>query len=49
MNDEATTTYYEEINQMTEGAIFLQQELGVFPQSAWHVDPFGIFQPKINI
>lgn len=28
MNDEAVTTYYEEIDQMTEGALFLLKELG---------------------
>ncbi len=28
MNDEATTTYYEEINQMTQGALFIEQQLG---------------------
>eukprot|EP01114_Cavostelium_apophysatum_P015022 TRINITY_DN4014_c0_g1_i1.p1 TRINITY_DN4014_c0_g1~~TRINITY_DN4014_c0_g1_i1.p1 ORF type:complete len:832 (+),score=225.18 TRINITY_DN4014_c0_g1_i1:499-2994(+) len=41
MNDEATTTYYEEVNQMTEGALFIQKEFGTFPKSAWHIDPFG--------
>lgn len=28
MNDEATTTYYEEINQMTQGALFIEEQLG---------------------
>ncbi len=28
MNDEAATSYTEEINQMTNGAQFLMQELG---------------------
>lgn len=28
MNDEGVTTYFEEINQMTHGAAFLQKELG---------------------
>jgi len=43
MNDEAITTFYEEINQMTEGAFFIQREFGkdVIPRSAWHIDPFG--------
>ena len=41
MNDEACTTYYEEINQMTNGAQFLQKEVGGIPASAWHIDPFG--------
>lgn len=41
MNDEATTTSFEEVNQMTEGAAFLMRELGAIPQSAWHIDPFG--------
>lgn len=31
MNDEAVTTYYEEINQMTEGARFLLDNLGNIP------------------
>lgn len=49
MNDEATTTYYEEINQMTQGALFIQKEFGkdvlhcsnkkgISPHSIWHVD-----------
>ncbi len=29
MNDEASTSYTEEINQMTNGAQFLLQELGI--------------------
>jgi len=41
MNDEATTTYVEEVNQMSNGAAFLLQEFGVTPKSAWHIDPFG--------
>jgi len=41
MNDESGTTYYEEVNQMTEGALWLQKTLGVTAKSAWHVDPFG--------
>jgi len=41
MNDESGTTYYEEVNQMTEGALWLKKTLGVTAKSAWHVDPFG--------
>jgi len=41
MNDEGVTTYYEEINQMSHGAAFLQNQLGAYPKTAWHVDPFG--------
>jgi hypothetical protein len=33
MNDEAVTTYYEEIDQMTEGALFLLKELGKIPSA----------------
>ncbi len=29
MNDEGVTTYYEEINQMSHGAAFLEKELGL--------------------
>jgi hypothetical protein len=28
MNDEGVTTYFEEINQMSHGAAFLEKELG---------------------
>ncbi|PRP73196.1 lysosomal alpha-mannosidase-like [Planoprotostelium fungivorum] len=41
MNDEALTTYYEEINQMTDGSHWLWKTFGVRPASVWHIDPFG--------
>jgi hypothetical protein len=41
MNDEGVTTYFEEINQMSHGAAFLEKELGAHSRSAWHIDPFG--------
>eukprot|EP01117_Protostelium_nocturnum_P005720 TRINITY_DN2065_c0_g1_i1.p1 TRINITY_DN2065_c0_g1~~TRINITY_DN2065_c0_g1_i1.p1 ORF type:complete len:1186 (+),score=493.65 TRINITY_DN2065_c0_g1_i1:3529-7086(+) len=41
MNDEACPTYYEEINQMTDGADWLFQNFGVKPKANWHIDPFG--------
>ncbi|PRP89017.1 hypothetical protein PROFUN_02295 [Planoprotostelium fungivorum] len=41
MNDEATSSYYQEINQMTDGAKWLQDNLGAVPTAAWHIDPFG--------
>eukprot|EP01117_Protostelium_nocturnum_P009401 TRINITY_DN3354_c0_g1_i1.p1 TRINITY_DN3354_c0_g1~~TRINITY_DN3354_c0_g1_i1.p1 ORF type:complete len:900 (-),score=293.96 TRINITY_DN3354_c0_g1_i1:72-2771(-) len=41
MNDEAVTTYYEEVNQLTNGALWLQQNLGVKPTSVWQIDAFG--------
>jgi len=31
MNDKGVTTYYEEINQMSHGAAFLQNQLGYNP------------------
>jgi len=41
MNDESCPTYYEEINQMTDGAKWLFDTIGARPNSAWHIDPFG--------
>lgn len=39
MNDEATTTYVEEVNQMSNGAAFLLEEFGVTPKSAVSAQP----------
>eukprot|EP00117_Sycon_ciliatum_P036568 scpid27181/ scgid4437/ Lysosomal alpha-mannosidase; Alpha-D-mannoside mannohydrolase; Alpha-mannosidase A; Alpha-mannosidase 60 kDa subunit; Alpha-mannosidase 58 kDa subunit len=43
MNDEAATSFFSVINQMSEGALFLHDALGpdIFPKVGWHVDPFG--------
>ncbi|PRP76241.1 hypothetical protein PROFUN_15308 [Planoprotostelium fungivorum] len=41
MPDESVTTYVDQIEQMTNGAKFLLEELKVKPQSAWSIDPFG--------
>ncbi|XP_065180763.1 lysosomal alpha-mannosidase-like [Sycon ciliatum] len=43
MNDEATTFYTDVIDQMTEGALFVKDEIGDFasPNVGWHIDPFG--------
>jgi hypothetical protein len=43
MNDEATTDFHSEINQMTEGAQFIMETFGDIarPTVGWHVDPFG--------
>lgn len=45
-NDEATVTYMQCINQMTEGHRFLQQEFGedAVPRIGWQIDPFGLSQ-----
>ena len=43
MNDEAVTFYNDEIDQMTEGALFVKDQIGDFayPTVGWHIDPFG--------
>eukprot|EP01105_Mastigella_eilhardi_P024043 TRINITY_DN6182_c0_g1_i1.p1 TRINITY_DN6182_c0_g1~~TRINITY_DN6182_c0_g1_i1.p1 ORF type:complete len:929 (+),score=180.28 TRINITY_DN6182_c0_g1_i1:138-2789(+) len=41
MNDEATTTAVDIVNQMQEGHHWLQQNLGVAPRIAFQIDPFG--------
>ena len=37
MNDEATPIYWQEIDQMTQGAQFILRELGARPSVGWHV------------
>lgn len=43
MNDEANPTFNAEINQMTNGAQYMNYNFGekAFAKSGWHVDPFG--------
>lgn len=41
MNDEANSHYFAIINQMMEGNIWLNDTIGVVPQNAWSIDPFG--------
>eukprot|EP00324_Dicrateria_rotunda_P010250 CAMPEP_0206182322 /NCGR_PEP_ID=MMETSP1474-20131121/69458_1 /ASSEMBLY_ACC=CAM_ASM_001110 /TAXON_ID=97495 /ORGANISM="Imantonia sp., Strain RCC918" /LENGTH=221 /DNA_ID=CAMNT_0053597009 /DNA_START=133 /DNA_END=795 /DNA_ORIENTATION=+ len=45
-NDEATVTYMQCINQMTEGHRFLVREFGpdAIPRIGWQIDPFGLSQ-----
>lgn len=45
-NDEATVTYMQCINQMTEGHRFLIREFGedAIPRIGWQIDPFGLSQ-----
>ena len=45
-NDEATVTYMQCINQMTEGHRFLLREFGpdAIPRIGWQIDPFGLSQ-----
>ena len=49
MHDEADTSVYAILNQMTIGLDFLEQNLGVRPKVEWHIDPFGhsIFMPEL--
>lgn len=41
MPDEATTTYSADIDQLTEGHIFLNETFGIVPNGGWQIDPFG--------
>ncbi|KAH3756794.1 lysosomal alpha-mannosidase [Pelomyxa schiedti] len=41
MNDEATTTARDIVNQMQLGHKWLKDNIGVLPKIAWHIDPFG--------
>ncbi len=49
MHDEATTSIYGTVNQMTVGLRFLNTTLGVRPRVEWHIDPFGHsqFMPEL--
>lgn len=41
MHDEADTSMFGIVNQMTQGLRFLNSTLGVRPKVEWHIDPFG--------
>lgn len=41
MNDEANSHYSAIIEQMMEGNMWLNDTIGVVPQNAWAIDPFG--------
>ena len=41
MHDEADTSVYATLNQMTLGLQFLNETLNVRPRHEWHIDPFG--------
>ncbi|RYG42557.1 hypothetical protein EON68_01675 [archaeon] len=41
MADEGSTMYEGVVNQITLGHRWLADTLGVTPQYAWHIDPFG--------
>jgi hypothetical protein len=41
MGDEGTTLEASDIDQMTEGMLWLRRELGYTPTAGWHIDPFG--------
>ena len=41
MSDEATTLRGQNIDQMTEGMLWLKRELDFMPTAGWHIDPFG--------
>ncbi len=49
MHDEADTSLYGVVNQMTLGLRFLNKTLGFRPRVEWHIDPFGhsIFMPEL--
>lgn len=43
-NDEATVTYIQSVQQMTEGHRWLQENVApdIVPTVAWQIDPFGL-------
>ncbi|KAM7268182.1 hypothetical protein ACFE04_010348 [Oxalis oulophora] len=41
MNDEANSHYYAIIEQITEGNLWLNENIGVIPKNSWAIDPFG--------
>ena len=43
-NDEATVTYIQSVQQMTEGHRWLQENVAadIVPRVAWQIDPFGL-------
>lgn len=49
MHDEAVTSAYGIVEQMTLGLTFLNKTLGVRPKVEWHIDPFGhsAFMPEL--
>ena len=49
MHDEATTSAFGVLNQMSLGLKFLNESLGTRPRVEWHIDPFGhsIFMPEL--
>ncbi len=40
----ATTHYADEIHQMTEGALFLRQQLNATVSVGWHIGKQALFQ-----
>ena len=50
-HDEATVSYMQAINQMTEGHRFLTENFGstAVPRIGWQIDPFGLSQVTATI
>ena len=41
MHDEASSSLYSQVNQLTIGIDFVKRQLRTRPRFQWHIDPFG--------
>jgi len=49
MNDEGTTDFRDNIEQMDTGLTFIYENFKVIPETAWQIDPFGHSAATVSI